>query len=230
MKKTINIDLIIFDLDGTLAETRQDIADAANFMLRKLDLHTLPDETITSYVGDGIKKLIERCLPDSPGYLLDTAIDYFVEYYGNHLADHSHLYPGILDFLKKMYPVKMAILSNKAQKFTDDITHRLEIRNYFQLVMGSNKQFPKKPQPDSIHHIMKTLGCAKRKTIIIGDTKNDIQAGQAAGIYTCAVSYGFRNKEELLKYNPDFMIDSIDELTQIISVGRHTKHSAGPEN
>jgi phosphoglycolate phosphatase len=216
MPEKIHIDLIIFDLDGTIAETRQDIADAANYMLGRLNLPHKPEEVITSYVGNGIKKLIERCLPDASSKVREKAFDHFVEYYGNHLTDNTYLYPGMIDFLEKASTKKMAVLSNKAEDFTKKIIQDLGVEKYFAIVMGSNQQFPKKPEPDSIDHIVKTLECTKRKTIIIGDTKNDIIAGQAAGIYTCAVSYGFRNKERLQKYNSDFMIDSIDELLHII--------------
>ncbi len=218
MNKNLKIDLIIFDLDGTLAETRQDIANAANYMLAKLGLAELPESVITGYVGDGIKKLIERCLADYSNKSTEKAFDFFIEFYSVHLADHTHLYPGIAEFLKQIQSKKMAVLSNKAQKFTEEIIHRLKVNNYFQLIMGSNPQFPKKPDPGSINHIIKTLNSTKEKTIIMGDTKNDILAGQAAGIYTCAVSYGFRSKEELLNYNPDYMIDSIFELQKIVSL------------
>ncbi len=216
MINKIAIDLIIFDLDGTLAETRQDIADAANYMLQKLERPQLPEEIITGYVGNGIKKLIERCLPGEAENILEEAYEFFVAYYADHLVDDTHLYPGVLDLLKKMQQKKLAVLSNKAQKFTVEIVRQLKIDNYFQIIMGSNPHFPKKPAPDAIKHIIKTLDCSAQKTLIIGDTKNDILAGQAANIYTCAVSYGFRKKAVLQKYNPDFMIDSIDALDKII--------------
>ncbi|KAA3613077.1 MAG: HAD family hydrolase [Calditrichaeota bacterium] len=216
MTEKLKIELIIFDLDGTLAETRQDIADAANYMLAQLKLPTLPEATITSYVGNGIKKLIERCLPGSSESLREQGFNFFVEFYANHLADNTYLYPGVLNILKELRQLKMAVLSNKAQRFTEEIIHKLDIENYFKIVMGSNPHFPKKPAPDSINHIIETLDCSKQKTIIIGDTKNDIIAGKAANIHTCAVTYGFRSKEKLLKYNPDFMIDSIVELNDIL--------------
>ena len=110
----------------------------------------------------------------------------------------------------------MSVLSNKAQEFTEIIVDKTGIRSFFSIVLGSNERFPKKPAPDAILFIIKEMESTIEKTMIIGDTKNDILAGKNAKISTCAVSYGFRKKKDLISYNPDYMIDSISELRTIL--------------
>ncbi|MCB0284656.1 MAG: HAD-IA family hydrolase [Calditrichaeota bacterium] len=207
---------LIFDLDGTLAETRHDIAAATNHTRRHFDLQPLNVETIRSYIGDGITKLLQRALPPIPESQMEEAYSVFTDYYSQHLADTTKLYPGILEFLKDFSHLKIAVLSNKAQLFTDKIVDALDIRRFFAIVLGSKDDVPKKPAADAIEIIISKLNIEKESVLMIGDSKNDILAGQAAGIKTCAVSWGFRPESELKNYNPDIIIHTIEELKKYV--------------
>lgn len=207
------IDLLIFDLDGTLAETRYDLANAVNYALQKLDKVVLDVPTIASYVGNGVGKLLERSLGKgyTPGEY-EKAWEYFHQHYSVHLMDNTFLYPGMKEVLEFYFPRKMAVLSNKSHLYTVAIVEQLGIKPYFQLVLGSQNGFERKPSPQGILQIIGQLNAAAEKTVIIGDTSNDIEAGKAAGIHTCAVTFGYRSAEEIAPFQPDFMVNSAAEL------------------
>jgi phosphoglycolate phosphatase len=212
----MNLKLIIFDLDGTLAETREDIASAVNYTRLRYKLDPLSLQTVSGYVGNGIKKLIERSFPGFNSEEQLKALDIFKEYYAIHLTDKTFLYPGVAEFLQNNPDLDFAVLSNKSDEYTKEIVKQLKIESHFKIVLGANSTLPKKPEPDSIIYILKELNYSPHQAMIVGDTKFDILAGIAAGIETCAVTYGFRTREELSEQNPDYIIDSIDELSGII--------------
>jgi phosphoglycolate phosphatase len=213
--KNPQISLIIFDLDGTLVETRQDITAAVNYARIHFGYEPLSLETVCSFVGDGIQKLMKRAFPDFDTDKIASTQKIFGEYYSQHLTDNSFIYPGIIEFLDQNRDLKMAVLSNKTHIYTDAIIRQLEIDHYFTVIMGSMDEFPRKPKPEAIIHIMETLKIKPQNSIIIGDTKNDVLAGKAAGIYTCAVTYGFRSREVLCPLNADFIVDTIIELQDL---------------
>jgi len=213
--KNLQIELIIFDLDGTLVETRQDLTDAVNYTMLRFGYQPLSLEQVCGFVGDGIQKLIERSFPDFNTEEVKSAQQIFSDYYSVHLTDNSCLYPGIIDFLKQNRHLEMAVLSNKAHSFTEKLIRQLSIDSYFSVVLGNKDDIPRKPEPDAILYILEKLKKAKTQSIIIGDTKNDILAGKAAGIFTCAVTYGFRSKESLTPYNADFIVDTPLELLNL---------------
>jgi phosphoglycolate phosphatase len=209
----LKVDLLIFDLDGTLAETRQDLANAVNYALHKLEKVTLDVPTIASYVGNGVGKLLERSLGE--GFTpqeYEKAWQYFHEHYSLHLVDNTYLYPGIKEILEHFSAKKMAVLSNKSHPYTVTMVERLGISPYFKLVMGSQDGFERKPSPKMVLHILEQLIAAPETTVIIGDTSNDIEAGKAAGIHTCAVTFGYRLIDEITPFRPEFMVNSAAEL------------------
>lgn len=211
--KLLQIDLLIFDLDGTLAETRYDLANAVNYALQKLDKVVLDVPTIASYVGNGVGKLLERSLGN--GYTpeeYENAWEHFHRHYSKHLMDNTFLYPGMKEVLDFYSHKKMAVLSNKSHPYTVAIVEQLGIKPYFDLVLGSQNGFERKPSPQGILQITGQLNAAAEKTVIIGDTSNDIEAGKAAGIHTCAVTFGYRSAEEIAPFQPEFMVHSTSEL------------------
>jgi phosphoglycolate phosphatase len=212
----LKIDLLIFDLDGTLAETRQDLANAVNYALHKLDKVTLDVPTIASYVGNGVGKLLERSLgKEYTPEEYEEAWRFFHEHYSVHLVDNTCLYPGIKEILEHFSAKKMAVLSNKSHPYTVTMVERLGISPYFQLVMGSQDGLERKPSPQVILHILKQLDAAPQETVIIGDTSNDIEAGQAAGIHTCAVTFGYRSAEEIAPFRPEFTVHRVADLVEL---------------
>lgn len=205
-------DLLIFDLDGTLVDTRRDLANAVNYALRQLGKNELDLKTLTSYVGDGVRKLLQRALIHSSEAELEMARQHFRHFYFDHLADFSKPYDGIGDMLEHFAGKKKAVLSNKPQEFTDALLQRLEICKYFEMVVGGQENLKLKPDPEAILKILHELNTSSSRAVIIGDGENDILAGKAAGIKTGAAIYGFRPVEKLLALDPDFVIADPLEL------------------
>lgn len=209
------IDLLIFDLDGTLAETRQDLTNAVNHAMKQLDRPQLDLATVTSYVGNGVNKLLERALQEFTPEEFEKARHSFHEFYSVHLMDTTCLYPGVQEVLEYYSSKKMAVLSNKSHPYTETIVEKLGIKSYFQIVIGSQPGMERKPSPQPILDILQKLAVVPSRAVIIGDTASDIEAGKAAGIHTCAVTFGFRSAEELRFHQPDFLIRQPLELKDI---------------
>ena len=213
----MKVDLIIFDLDGTLADTRQDLTNAVNYVLNKFEKGNLDVDAVTGYVGNGINKLLERVLNNPNDNQLQDARKYFDEFYSKHLMDNTILYPGMLTVLQRFSEKEMAVISNKVQHYTDNIIDQLNIRKYFKSVLGGRTDLKKKPAPDPILYILEKLFIEPQNAVIIGDTRNDVLAGKAAGIQTCAVTYGFRSIHELKLTEPDFIVKEAPDLINILS-------------
>ena len=209
------IDLLIFDLDGTLVDTRRDLANSVNFALNALKLPALQIEEVMSYVGDGLKKLLDRSLPKDGLENIGEVIDIFREHYREHCLDFSGFYPDVVNILNYFQDKKMTVVSNKPEEFTRLILEGLRIADFFEIILGGDSLPLMKPDPGPILHILDKLNASNEKTAIVGDGTTDIEAGKAANILTCAVTYGLKEKKVLLKMEPDFMIDDIVELKKI---------------
>lgn len=212
---TNEFDLLIFDLDGTLVDTRRDLANAVNEALKKIGKEELGVETITRYVGDGVRKLLERAVGHATEEQLEIASGHFKNFYAAHLTDFSRLYPGIREMLAHFAGKRKAILTNKPQEFTEAILQRLDIRSHFEIVIGGKPNLPLKPSPEAIAIILEHLGIPPAGAVMIGDGENDMLAGKAAGIATCAVTYGFRPAINLLALKPDFVISDPGEIKRL---------------
>jgi phosphoglycolate phosphatase len=209
-------DLLIFDLDGTLVDTRRDLANAVNYALRRLGKNVLDLETLTSYVGDGISKLLGRALPDASESDLAIVRQHFQQFYFEHIADFSQLYPGMIATLEYFADKKKAVLTNKPQEFAEALLQRLEICKYFEMVVGGQPNLKLKPDPEAIFKILNQFEAAPSRAIMIGDSENDMLAGKAAGLVIGAVTYGFRSAEKLLALDPDFAVDEPLKLKTFI--------------
>jgi len=214
--------LLIFDLDGTLTDTAQDIADAINYALKPFGQKTYSVEETKAMVGSGISKLLESLLPATP--LLrgggepsdkETVTNRFLEYYSEHLLDNTKAYPYVKETLSKLGNYKKAVVSNKRESLSKSILKGLGILKFFDIVFGSDSVPEKKPSPAPILKLLERYNVTCDEAVIIGDSNYDIEAGKAGGIKTIAVAYGFRSREVLK--DADFIIDSFDELPDIIS-------------
>ena len=212
-------ELLIFDLDGTLLDTRQDLTDAVNYALRKLGFAELDRDTVTSYVGDGVRKLLERTLNHPEDEILMRGRSYFIEYYSDHLADHTRPYPGVVEMLQTLSGKRLAVISNKSQEFTVPLLETLHLAHYFEIIIGGNAGYPAKPDPAAVKAVLEKTGVPTDKALITGDSPNDILAGRAAGISTCAALYGYRPQSELMELKPDFSIRQAAELIEILEKG-----------
>ncbi|MFQ5770334.1 MAG: HAD family hydrolase [bacterium] len=211
------IDLLIFDLDGTLVDTRQDLTNSVNYARDSLGLPPLELTQVMQYVGNGVRKLMERSLPQPLKETTDDAITHFRNHYREHLLDCSTLYPGVEEVLHHFHQKKMVVISNKPEEFCRTILEGVQIVSYFDLILGGDTLSFLKPSPEPILHVLKQLKIRSEKTVIIGDGTTDIEAGLKAKVLTCAVTYGFRAKEILLQAQPDYVVQEIQELKRLFN-------------
>ena len=212
--KTIH--LIISDLDGTLVDTLEDITHSVNYTLGKLGRPLLPLDTVRRYVGDGSAVLLSRAL-GGHDELLEQAVGIYTVHQSRNLVVRSHLYPGVKETLEHFRSLPMAVVTNKTLEFSEPLLETLGIRPYFRMIIGADAGLPLKPAPDAFQRIMKGLGIAKEYAAVVGDGTTDILAGRAAGITTCAVTYGFRSEEELRAVGPNHVIHAFPELKKLFS-------------
>ena len=213
MKK--KIELIMFDLDGTLVDSMEDMANAGNFTLENFGLKKKSIQEITSYVGEGREHLIKKLLGDNQNFLKE-AISVFGEYYKKHSSDNSILYPNVKEVLEYFKDKKKAVISNKNREEVVSALKALEIYDYFENIIGGDEVEYSKPSPFHLCKTMQRFHINKEKSIMVGDMDIDVLAGKNAGILTCAVTYGVSKKEDIIRAEPDFIIDDIAKLMDII--------------
>lgn len=219
------LQLVIFDLDGTLIDSRLDLVHSVNATLRHMKRPELPDDVIASYVGDGAPALIGRALGEEANdeKLVRSGLEYFLAYYREHKLDHTHLYDGIVEALATIQnshngrPRKMAVLTNKPVHPSRAIVDALGLSKFFALVYGGNSFSTKKPDPEGAQTILREMGTRPESTLIVGDSGVDVLTGRNAGMWTCGVSYGFAPRT-LRDTPPDVVIDKPSELAEIFSL------------
>jgi len=204
--------LIVYDLDGTLVDTLEDIAQAANHMLRELGAVPLPASEIRPFVGRGLQELVKGCLRTDDPAQAERGSKIYRAYYTQHLVEHSRLYPGAREVLDHFRPRAQAVISNKPNPYSSDILRALGVAGYFIRVVGGDSEYPRKPDPSSIRAIMEQAGVSPRETLFIGDSPIDVETGRSAGIVTIAVTHGFSDEEELRAAAPDVLVPSFPEL------------------
>lgn len=212
----IDIELIIFDLDGTLIDSKVDITHALNYTLRKFNHHTLKIDEVERLIGGGARNLLKKAMGIQNKEDEDKAYEIFINYYSDHLIDNTLLYPSVNELLEHFNLKKMAIISNKPTELCIKALEGLKILFYFSLVLGGDSMRVKKPSPAPLLKAMKELGAAKEKTIMVGDSPVDVEAGKRAGIITCGVTYGYSSKEALNLSEADIMVNNLAELKEII--------------
>ena len=215
------IRLLVFDLDGTLIDSRLDLIHSVNAMLRHFERPELPGELIASYVGDGAPALVRRALGDSdhePAF--QPALDYFLGYYRIHKLDHTTVYSGIPQALTSLAAPSngaqrlMAVLSNKPVNPSRDIVQALGLGDFFVRIYGGNSFATKKPDPLGVQTILAETEVAASEAIIIGDSAIDVLTGRNAGLWTCGVTYGFA-PHTLGEVSPDVLIDNPRDLVEL---------------
>lgn len=211
--------LVIFDLDGTLLNTIADLGTAANHTLQELGL---PQHTLDEYrlmVGNGMRKLIMRALPDQKAAddaFVDSTLAAFLEYYADHIDVHTTPYPGIPELISALSTqgYRLAVASNKIQAGAERLIARFFPETDFVAVMGNSPIYPLKPDAAVVEYIMSKAGTDKTHTIMVGDSGTDIQTARNAGIPIIAVSWGFRPRHELTA--ADNIADNTNQLLNLI--------------
>jgi phosphoglycolate phosphatase len=217
---TEKIRLLIFDLDGTLVDSRLDLANSVNAMLHHFGKALLPNEVIASYIGDGAPMLVRRSLgdPDDESYV-QRALEFFLLYYREHKLDNTYVYPGIKESLDSIRSsrngqIKMCVLSNKPVVPSRAIVEALGLGSYFFQVYGGNSFHTKKPDPAGVQTLLEESGAQPEQTVIIGDSDVDVVTARNAGTYSVGVNYGFA-PHTFVDAPPDVIVETPEELGQI---------------
>jgi phosphoglycolate phosphatase len=208
------VELLIFDLDGTLIESKWDIAESVNLTLAELGLPQRSLEEIFGFVGDGVKKLLRLAVGDDDRVSFEDALRVFRGHYLAHCLDRTTFYPGVEDALTHFTDKRKAVATNKSIEYTQVILKGLGA-HHFQFVVGGDNGFGLKPEPGMLLHIMERLDVPKERTVLVGDSTNDINGGHNAGIRVCAVGYGMGNREKMAACRPDWFIERPEQLMEI---------------
>jgi phosphoglycolate phosphatase len=217
-----NVHVLIFDLDGTLIDSKLDLAHSVNAMLEHMGRAPLAHETVYSYVGNGAPMLVRRALGEgATDAECDKGLAHFLTYYREHMLDNTVTYPGVREGLEQLKGKAMAVLTNKPVRFSEEILNGLGLARYFQFVYGGNSFERKKPDPMGVEIILRDFAAAPSDAMMVGDSDVDIRTARNSGIWACGVSYGL-GTESLRLHPPDIMLDSLDELPARLNGGGKT--------
>ena len=207
--------LILYDLDGTLVDTRLDIAQAANHMLQQLRAPALPVEAVCRFVGRGVHQLVSGCLHTDDPALIEEGVRIYRAHYTEHLLDSSRLYPGVREVLEHFKTRRQAVITNKPNPYSRQILIGLGVADYFLEIIAGDSPYPKKPDPSAVLALMEQERLTPTETCIVGDSSIDVETGRLAGVFTIGVAQGFSDDEELAAASPDAMVRDFHELLSV---------------
>ena len=222
-----NKELIIFDLDGTLIDSVPDLAVAVNFMLESLERDVFDENTIRFWVGNGAQVLVKRALSGSSEIdeeleenLFNRSLEIFLNFYKKHLCEHTKTYKNVPQTLKllKSDGYRLAIVTNKPIDFVAPILNSLHLNDLFEFTIGGDSLSKKKPDPLPLHYVCKKLNVHVENALMVGDSKNDILAANAAKMHSIGVSYGYNYGENIDFYNPDEVVDDFADILKFFTV------------
>ncbi|HWQ53600.1 MAG TPA: HAD-IA family hydrolase [Bryobacteraceae bacterium] len=216
------MDLVIFDLDGTLIDSKLDLAHAVNAARRHMGLAPLDHERVYSYVGNGAPVLIRRVLGDEASEAeVQEALEFFLEYYRDHMLDYTIPYPGVREAVEKLHEagVQQAVLTNKPVRISRAIVEGLGMGPYFRQIYGGNSFDFKKPHPIGVETLITECGVTRENTLMVGDSSVDILTARNARVMACGVSYGFQ-PESLADPVPDLLVDRMEDVAQWVLARR----------
>src|SRR4029453_31926 len=210
MKKPIK--LVMFDLDGTLADSGQDLADAVNHTRAHFDLEPLQESLIHSHVGRGVEHLLRHSLPEDSADHFAEVMRVFLARYEGHLLATTILFLGVKEILDYFRGKRRVVVCNKMHRLTVAVLRGLGVDKQFDAILGGDSAAEKKPHPALIHDALDRFGILPTDAVIVGDGDTDVEAGRRAGVVTCGVTFGLGNKEGLIAAKPDILIDDLAEL------------------
>lgn len=213
----IRADLLIFDFDGTLVDSGEDLVISINYTLRKLGLPARRPAEIITFVGDGVDKLIERSIGPGAMDRFDKALRIFTENYSQQMLNNTRLYPDVKGVLEHFREKRKIIITNKRYRFTREIADFLGITPYFEEIVGRDSYPYSKPDPRVLKEAMERHHADGIHTVVIGDGVNDIIMAKQAGALVCAYLNGLGKRDELLALNPDFVCENLREITKLIA-------------
>lgn len=218
MTTIMDVDLIIFDLDGTLIDSSEDIAWAVNRVLADLGHGKVDSVKVKEGIGWGVKSLLGKMMPGEGEDQIEYARTKFLEYYWGHSVVSTYLYPGVKETIEyfDQKDTKMAVVTNKPVKFSEKILLEFDLLRYFSVILGGDSVSNRKPHPEPVERVVKSTGVTRERSVIVGDSPVDCEAGKRAGIATIGVEYGFRSRKELEDAGCDVIIKEFKELKNIL--------------
>jgi len=210
----MSIQLLIFDLDGTLVDTIRDITKALNHALNPIGIRKLTIDETKQFVGEGLTKLVEKVLGEGKKEFREAVMGKFLEFYTDHLIDDSPVYPDVKATLESLLKFKKAVISNKRENLSREILDKLKLLRHFDLVVGGDTTTEKKPSAVPVGYVLQKLNAKPEEAVMVGDSNFDIETGRKAGVTTVAVTYGYRERNDLL--DADYMIDGFSELPAVL--------------
>ncbi|MGA3015478.1 MAG: HAD-IA family hydrolase [Bryobacteraceae bacterium] len=214
----MSIQLVIFDLDGTLIDSRLDLANAVNATRAHVGLGPLDNQLVYSYVGNGAPELIRRSLANAADDAeILSGLKFFMGYYRAHVLDSTTLFPGVRKSLERLHSAgkRLAVLTNKPEDMSRAIVEGLGVGGYFFRVYGGNSLETRKPDPMGVAALMKEAGSTRATTVMVGDSSVDVVTARNAGIACCAVTYGFQ-PETLADPAPDLLVGHMEQVAEWI--------------
>lgn len=208
-------ELLLFDLDGTLIDSKKDLAAAVNLTFRDMGVPEKPPELIYGHVGNGVRRLIMDSVGKTDSVLIDRALQIFEGHYLKHLLDDTALYPGMEEALRELRHKKKAVITNKPLLYTIKIIEGLGVREHFELILGSEPIVNLKPHPEMLLRALDYFKIAPHNALMIGDTPNDINAARAAAVVSCGVGWGLGNLEDLRASGPDLFAETVGDLKRL---------------
>lgn len=221
-KAEMNYYCVLFDLDGTLVDSRADLAAAINRMLMELGRQPLPESKAITYVGEGVRLFVERALhetneePSLPAVEIDHAIKIYRRHYREHLLDQTRVYPEVEETLEYLAPLPKAVVTNKPYEFTIALLDGIGLSRYFPVIFGGDSVTDPKPSPLMLLEAARSCRTEPSRCLMVGDSRTDIAAGKAAGMKTCGHIPGFRGRTELVEAGADFLIERFSELRELV--------------
>ena len=208
--------LILYDLDGTLVDTREDITRAANHMRAQMDLPPLSLREVCRFVGLGLRQLVASCLEaQEDDVRIEEGMRIYRAYYAEHLLDHTVLYPGVREVLDHFRGRSQAVVTNKPNPYSRQILEGLGVAGYFVKIVAGDSGYAKKPDPSAILSLMEEEQALSSQTVLVGDSPIDVEAGTRAGICTVAVAQGFSDRQELESARPQQLVDNFGQLLEL---------------
>ena len=211
--------LFIFDLDGTLIDSKLDLALAVNATRARFGLGPLPHEQVFGYIGDGAPMLVRRALDHTAAdALVEQALAFFLPYYRAHMLDNTVAYPGVREALAALDAGGrvLTVLTNKPARISREILAGLGLVSHFKLIYGGNSFERKKPDPMGVKAILRETGATKGESLVVGDSEIDVQTARNAGVRVCGVTYGL-GSDRLRDHSPDRLFDNLTELAALVS-------------
>ena len=207
--------LILYDLDGTLVDTRRDIINSVRYALKTLNGPELTDDEIKDCVGTGLHALIKQAFRTDDEKLSDRGSKLYRKHYKKHMLDHTHLYAGARECLEHFKDRKQAVITNKPNPYSSQILEALGVAHYFIAILAGDNGLPFKPDPAAIYHLMLDTDSTKEEVIFVGDSFVDIQAARNAGVEVVTLSHGFASETTLREAKPDHIVRDFAELLRL---------------